>query len=173
MSYSAKRRWHAAPEVKEDYYSILGIQRDASQEQIAHAYRRLARECHPDAKPDDPHAQEHFIKVQAAFELLSDSAKRAQYDRVDCFFATTGKPRPTTGNGYKQLTRRQWNRRFRKYRQRVLAVLVIGPIVAASLIWFSVVLLREAAKEIDAARAYGYGDDPYGVYDDNGTLKGP
>jgi curved DNA-binding protein CbpA len=172
MSYSAKRRWRAAPEVNEDYYSVLGIQRDASQEQIAQAYRRLARECHPDAKPDDPHAKEQFIKVQAAFELLSDSAKRAQYDRVNCSFATKGKLRPTTGDGYKQLTRQQWDRRFRKCRQRVLAALIIGPIVAVPLMCFSVVLLRDVAKLERDVGYIGYGEPGHSNYEDYSALTG-
>jgi hypothetical protein len=96
MPYSAKHPRHVAPEVKEDYYTVLGVHRNASPEQIAEAYRRLALECHPDVKPDDPRAAKQFLQVQAAFEVLSDSAKRAKYNRTSISFATTYKPRPAT-----------------------------------------------------------------------------
>jgi hypothetical protein len=92
MAYSAKRPWHAAPKVEEDCYTILGTHRDASPEQIAEAYRQLALECHPDVKPDDPRAKKQFMKVQAAFEVLSDPAKRAAYNRTTISFTTTRKP---------------------------------------------------------------------------------
>lgn len=95
MADSAKHRRDASAEPTEDYYAILGIRRDASLEQIAEAYRRMARKCHPDAKPDDPQAEKQFIKVQAAFEVLSDSAERAKYNRTSISFATMLKPRPT------------------------------------------------------------------------------
>jgi hypothetical protein len=93
MSTSAKRPWHSPQKAKEDYYTVLGIRRDASQDQIVEAYRRLARECHPDVKPDDPHAEKQFIKVQAAFDVLNDSAKRAEYNAINIFVATTRKRR--------------------------------------------------------------------------------
>ncbi len=66
---------------EEDYYDILGVSRDASQEEIKKAYRRLAREYHPDANPDDPQAEEKFKRVNKAYRVLSDPDKRAQYDQ--------------------------------------------------------------------------------------------
>ncbi|HJU57896.1 MAG TPA: molecular chaperone DnaJ [Actinomycetota bacterium] len=62
-----------------DLYEILGVPRDASTEEIKKAYRRLAREHHPDVNAD-PAAEERFKEVAAAYEILSDSRKRAQYD---------------------------------------------------------------------------------------------
>lgn len=65
--------------VATDYYAELGVARDASPEDIKKAYRRLARELHPDVNPD-PAAQERFKQVTAAYEVLSDADKRHMYD---------------------------------------------------------------------------------------------
>ncbi len=62
-----------------DYYSTLGIRRDAAQEDIKRAYRRLARELHPDVNPD-PQTQERFKEITQAYEVLSDPEKRQMYD---------------------------------------------------------------------------------------------
>lgn len=64
-----------------DYYEILGVDRDASQEEIKKAYRRLARKHHPDANKDDPGARERFKEIGEAYRVLSDPDKRAHYDR--------------------------------------------------------------------------------------------
>ena len=62
-----------------DLYAVLGVSRDASADDIKRAYRRLARELHPDVNPD-PATQERFKEVTAAYEVLSDPAKRQRYD---------------------------------------------------------------------------------------------
>src|SRR5438034_1006329 len=62
-----------------DLYAVLGIAREASGEDIKRAYRRLARELHPDVNAD-PEAERRFKEVTAAYETLSDPARRRQYD---------------------------------------------------------------------------------------------
>ncbi|MFX0172492.1 MAG: molecular chaperone DnaJ [Candidatus Hodarchaeota archaeon] len=66
---------------KRDYYEVLGVSRDADLKAIKKAFRNLARKYHPDMKPDDPDAEEKFKEAAEAFEVLSDSDKRATYDR--------------------------------------------------------------------------------------------
>lgn len=63
-----------------DLYGVLGVSQDATGEEIKRAYRRLARELHPDVKPEDPDAERRFKQVTAAYETLSDPARRRQYD---------------------------------------------------------------------------------------------
>jgi DnaJ-class molecular chaperone len=64
-----------------DYYEVLGVKRDASAEDIKKAYRKLARQYHPDRNPGDKQAEARFKEVQEAFEVLSDKTKRSHYDR--------------------------------------------------------------------------------------------
>jgi curved DNA-binding protein len=64
-----------------DYYEVLGIKRDASEEEIKRAYRHLAREHHPDRNPGDKAAEGRFKEVQEAYDVLSDTTKRTQYDQ--------------------------------------------------------------------------------------------
>ncbi len=64
-----------------DYYEILGVSKSASADEIKRAYRRLAKQYHPDRNPGDPSAETKFKEVQAAYEVLKDQQKRAQYDQ--------------------------------------------------------------------------------------------
>jgi len=64
-----------------DYYETLGVKRDASEGDIKSAYRKLARKYHPDRNPGDKQAEAKFKEVQEAYDVLSDKAKRANYDR--------------------------------------------------------------------------------------------
>jgi molecular chaperone DnaJ/curved DNA-binding protein len=67
------------PQTK-DLYDVLGVDEDASKDEIKKAYRELARKHHPDRNPDDPNAEETFKKIQKAYSILSDEEKRQQYD---------------------------------------------------------------------------------------------
>ena len=105
-----------------DHYSVLGVERDANQDDIKKAYRKLARELHPDVNPD-PHTQERFKEVTAAYELLGDPQKRQNYDMggnsqfggqgfgfgdiMDAFFGGGGNrgPRPRMRAGQDALIR--------------------------------------------------------------------
>src|SRR2546430_3141748 len=80
---------------KRDYYEVLGLNRDAPEENIKKAYRRLAMKHHPDRNPDNPKAEEHFKEAKEAYEMLSDAGKRSAYDRyghagVDASAAAAG-----------------------------------------------------------------------------------
>ena len=66
---------------KQDYYETLGVPRDANDSDIKKGYRKLAKKYHPDANPDNPEAEVKFKEATEAYEVLSDSQKRAQYDQ--------------------------------------------------------------------------------------------
>lgn len=63
-----------------DYYQILGLKNTADTEVIKKAYRRLAKECHPDTHPGDRRAEERFKQITEAYAVLSDAEKRKKYD---------------------------------------------------------------------------------------------
>lgn len=83
--------------MKKDYYEILGIAKSASQDEIKKAYRKVAMQYHPDRNPGDKAAEEKFKEAAEAYEILSDTDKRAQYDR---FGHQAFGPGRNTGGGY-------------------------------------------------------------------------
>ena len=74
---AAQREW-----LEKDYYKVLEVSKDASQEEIKRAYRRLARVNHPDAKPDDPAAEQRFKDIGEAHSVLGNEDKRREYDEI-------------------------------------------------------------------------------------------
>ncbi len=85
------------PQGRKDYYAILGISREASQEEIKQAYRRLVKQWHPDLHPENrKEAEERFKEIQEAYEVLSDPEKRRQYD----LYGTVGEVPVVTGVGF-------------------------------------------------------------------------
>lgn len=66
---------------KRDYYQVLGVPRNAAEEAVTKAYRRLAMKYHPDRNPDDKEAEERFKEAKEAYEILTDAQKRAAYDQ--------------------------------------------------------------------------------------------
>ncbi len=81
--------------MSKDYYSILGVSKTASQEEIKAAYRKLALKYHPDRNPDNKEAEEKFKEAAQAYEVLSDEQKRKQYDQ----FGHEGFERMGSGGG--------------------------------------------------------------------------
>jgi DnaJ-class molecular chaperone len=82
-----------------DPYTVLGVPRSATEADIKKAFRKLAKDNHPDRNADDPKAMERFKEANAAYELLSDAVKRGQYDRGE--IGPDGQPiNPFAGGGY-------------------------------------------------------------------------
>jgi curved DNA-binding protein CbpA len=82
-----------------DLYSLLGLSRGASQDDIRRAYRKLVREHHPDANPGDPSAEERFKEIQQAYEVLSNPEKRRAHDQKFYASSTRRSGNPRAGAG--------------------------------------------------------------------------
>ena len=82
-----------------DYYKILGVDKNASQKDIQKAYRKLARTYHPDVNPGDNSAEEKFKEINEANEVLSDQAKRKQYDELGSYYQQYGQWPGAAGRG--------------------------------------------------------------------------
>ena len=89
--------------MEEDYYKILGLNRNASAAEIQKAYRSLARKYHPDVNPNDKNAKEKFQRIQKAYEILRDPEKREMYDRYGSSFESVGSGGPG-GGGWRSHT---------------------------------------------------------------------
>jgi molecular chaperone DnaJ len=76
--------------LEKDLYAVLGVAEDADQKTIARAYRKLARDLHPDTHPDDPEAAERFKDVTAAYDVIGDAGKRDEYDEFRRAVAAAG-----------------------------------------------------------------------------------
>ncbi len=87
---------------KEDYYALLGVEKSASAEEMKKAYRKKAVQFHPDKNPGNKEAEEMFKKVSHAYEVLSDTDKRAAYDRYGsaAFDGSAGGPPRGPGGGF-------------------------------------------------------------------------
>ena len=86
-------------DVEKDYYAALGVAKDADGAEIKKAYRKLARELHPDKNPDDAKAEARFKDVSEAYDVLSDEERRKEYDEMRSLFANGGRPGGGCGSG--------------------------------------------------------------------------
>lgn len=84
--------------MKRDYYEVMGVKRDASEDEIKRAYRKLARKYHPDVSKE-PDAEASFKEVNEAYQILSDSKKRTAYDQFG-LAGVTNQPPPPRGSGF-------------------------------------------------------------------------
>lgn len=83
-----------------DYYEVLGVSKKASENEIKSAYRKLARQYHPDRNPGDKVAAERFKEIQTAYDVLSDKKKREQYDQFGADFEHVGQAGPGGPGGF-------------------------------------------------------------------------
>ena len=82
-----------------DYYKILGVDKNASQDEIKSAFRKLAKKYHPDLNKDNPEAANKFKEVGEAYSVLSDESKRRLYDQYGSAAVDGSSPNPGAGAG--------------------------------------------------------------------------
>lgn len=91
---SAQREWF-----EKDYYAVLGAPQSATEKEISRAFKKLAKQYHPDANPGNAPAEERFKEISAAYDVLGDATKRAEYDEVRQMVASGVGPDGTSGFG--------------------------------------------------------------------------
>src|SRR6187401_400910 len=95
---AAQREWF-----EKDYYAVLGVPSSATDKELSRAYKKLAKEHHPDANAGSPAAEERFKEVSAAYDVLGDAEKRKEYDDVRRMVASGAGPGgfgPGGGGGF-------------------------------------------------------------------------
>jgi molecular chaperone DnaJ len=85
--------------LEKDYYKALGVSKGASAEEIKKSYRKLARKYHPDANKGDAASEERFKEISEAYNVLSDSKRRAEYDEARSLFGAGGARVPGGAGG--------------------------------------------------------------------------
>ena len=109
--------------MSEDPYSVLGVKKEATPDEIRAAYRKLAKTLHPDLNPGDRAAEEKFKAVAAAYDLVGDPEKRARYDRGEIDASGTERPRERY---YRDFQRPRRRGAFLQHRQRLRRLRRIG-----------------------------------------------
>ena len=92
---NAPREWF-----EKDFYKVLGVSEKAEAKEITRAYRKLARENHPDANPDNAAAEERFKEISSAYDVVGDPEKRKEYDEVRALGPMGGFGGPGGGGGF-------------------------------------------------------------------------
>src|ERR671928_1048515 len=86
--------------IEKDYYKALGVPKDADAASIKKAYRKLARDLHPDKNPNNAEAEARFKEVSEAYDVLSDEKRRAEYDEGRRLFGAAGARAGGFGGGF-------------------------------------------------------------------------
>lgn len=107
---------------RKDFYEVLGLQKNASADEIKKAYRKLANKYHPDKNPDDPSTEEKFKEVKHAYEVLSDETKRSAYDQFGFDGIDNNGGRQHDPHAYAEAFRRAFDEQFQQRRSMQIQV---------------------------------------------------
>ena len=99
---TAQREWF-----EKDYYAVLGVPQGATEKELSRAFKKLAKQYHPDANPGNAAAEERFKEISAAYDVLGDATKRAEYDEVRQMVASGVGPDGASGFGPGRVRRRR------------------------------------------------------------------